>query len=176
MAASSRNLGPLAIIIMGVSGCGKSTLADELSGVTGVSYLEGDAFHTPEAIAKMAAGSPLTDDDRWPWLDRLGQAIAADVGAHNFAIATCSALKRAYRDRLRQTIAVSVKFVQIEGDQDVLAHRLSERCGHYMPTSLLTSQLETLEPPDPDEHALILNATLPPPVLRDDVLKWIELA
>ncbi|NIJ46951.1 gluconokinase, GntK/IdnK-type [Rhizomicrobium electricum] len=173
MADSSRGIAPLAIIIMGVSGSGKSTLAREISAAMGLDFLEGDAFHMPESIAKMAAGSPLTDDDRWPWLDRLGHAVNANVETHGVALATCSALKRIYRDRLRQTIAAPVNFVLLEGERDVLARRLSSRTGHYMPASLLSSQLETLELPGPDEHVLTLDAALPPAELRDDVLKWL---
>jgi gluconokinase len=173
VADSSRGIAPLAIIIMGVSGSGKSTLARELSAVMGLDFLEGDAFHMPESIAKMAAGSPLTDDDRWPWLDRLGCAINANLQTHGVAVATCSALKRVYRDRLRQTVAAPIKFVLLEGERDVLARRLSSRTGHYMPASLLSSQLETLELPGPDEQVLTLDATQPPSMLRDDVLKWL---
>jgi gluconokinase len=174
MTDSSRGFGPLAIIIMGVSGSGKSTLARELSVAKGLPFLEGDSFHTPEAVAKMAAGSPLSDEDRWPWLDRLAHAITADVAAHGLTIATCSALKRIYRDRLRRTITAPVKFVLLEGGRDVLARRLSSRIGHYMPASLLSSQLETLELPDGDEHVLTLDATKPPAALRDAVLAWVE--
>lgn len=171
---SSRGVTPVAIIIMGVSGSGKSTLARELSVAMNLPFLEGDAFHTPDAIAKMAAGTPLTDDDRWPWLDRLGRAINADVTAHGVAVATCSALKRAYRDRLREAVSTPVKFVLLEGERDVLARRMSNRPGHYMPPSLLSSQLETLEQPDADEHVLTLDATQTPAMLRDAVLKWVK--
>jgi gluconokinase len=172
MTNTSRGFGPLAVIIMGVSGSGKSTLARELSVATGSPFLEGDTFHTPEAIAKMAAGIPLNDDDRGPWLERLGHAIAADVTTRGFTIATCSALKRIYRDRLRQTIAAPIKFVLLEGEREMLARRLANRVGHYMPASLLSSQFDTLERPSPDEHVLILDAALSPSAACSKVLAW----
>lgn len=171
---TSFGFAPLAIIVMGVSGSGKSTLATALSTSIGATFLEGDAFHTPQAVAKMAAGQPLTDEDRWPWLDRLGHAVTAEVAAHGVAVAACSALKRSYRDCLRKTIAAPVKFVLLQGARDVLAERLSSRTGHYMPASLLSSQLETLELPTPDENVLSLNAHQPPAVLRDAVLAWLQ--
>lgn len=164
-------MSPMAIIIMGVSGSGKSTLGAELAVATGAKFLEGDLFHTPEAIAKMARGEPLSDADRWPWLDRLGKAIADEVAAHGIAIVACSALKRSYRDRLRA--AAPVKFVLLEGERDELARRLTTRTGHYMPASLLSSQLETLELPTPDEQVLTLDAHRTPPELRDDVMAWL---
>lgn len=169
----SKSLAPLAILVMGVSGSGKSTLGAELSVALGCPYLEGDAFHTPEAIAKMRAGEPLSDDDRWPWLDRIGDAVNAEVAGHGVVVAACSALRRAYRNRLRAKVAAPLRFVLLEGEREELSRRLSNRPGHYMPASLLTSQLETLEHPDPDEHGLILDALESPAVLRDQVVAWL---
>ncbi|HVY79347.1 MAG TPA: gluconokinase [Steroidobacteraceae bacterium] len=154
----SRSVGPLALIVMGVSGSGKSTLGAALAGALGCPFLEGDEFHSSEAVGKMRAGIPLTDEDRWPWLDRLGRAIAAAVAERGVAVASCSALKRAYRDRLRAVIAAPVRFILPEASRDELLRRMSSRTGHYMPPTLLDSQLETLERPHADEHAITVDA------------------
>jgi len=156
-----RSVGPLALIVMGVSGSGKSTLAAALAGAIGCPFLEGDDFHSPQAIQRMHAGVPLTDDDRWPWLDRLGRAMAAAIADHGVAVASCSALRKIYRDRLRETIAVPVCFVLLDASRDELLRRLTNRAGHFMPPSLLTSQLDTLERPQADEFAITLDASRP---------------
>jgi carbohydrate kinase (thermoresistant glucokinase family) len=144
------------VIVMGVSGSGKSSLAQRLAQVLGVEFVEGDALHTAASITKMAAGIPLTDEDRAGWLQalaaRLAEAVAKGVGL----VATCSALKRSYRDVLR-TGAPALRLVYLHGDRALLAARMSARTGHYMPTSLLDSQLETLEPPQADEAAIQLD-------------------
>src|ERR1043165_2693670 len=106
-----RSLRPLALIAMGVSGSGKSTLGKALADAVGCPFLEGDDFHSPESVQKMRAGTPLTDADRWPWLERLGRAIGTAVAEHGITVASCSSLKRIYRDRLRETIAIPVCFV-----------------------------------------------------------------
>lgn len=168
-----RGLAPLAIIIMGVSGSGKSTLGKELASALSLPFLEGDEFHTPEAIAKMRAAVPLTDDDRWPWLDSLGRAIGAAVADAGVAVAACSALKRTYRDRLRKTIGAPVCFVLLDGERDELWRRLSNRTGHFMPDRLLSSQLDTLERPQADESAMTLDAGRPPGALREQVITWL---
>jgi gluconokinase len=165
---------PQAFIVMGVSGSGKSTLGAELANTLGCSFLDGDSFHTAQAIAKMRSGEPLTDDDRWPWLDSLAAAIDAEVITRGATVAACSALRRAYRDRLRQTIKASVCFVLLDGERQELLRRLSNRPGHYMPPSLLSSQLETLERPTPDESVLTLDASLTTTALRDRVLAQLD--
>jgi len=165
-----RGVAPLAIIVMGVAGSGKSTLGGQLAAAIGCPFLEGDAFHAPEAIEKMRAGEPLTDDDRWPWLDRVGRGVADAVAGSGLAVAACSALKRSYRDRLRRTIGIPVLFVLLEAGQEELKRRLSSRPGHYMPAGLLPSQLDTLEPPGSDEQVLTLDGEQPPAALRDAVL------
>jgi gluconokinase len=161
---------PQAFIIMGVSGSGKSTLGAELANTLGCAFLDGDSFHTAQAIAKMRSGEPLTDEDRWPWLDSLSAAIDAEIVTRGVTVAACSALRRAYRDHLRKTIKASVCFVLLDGERQELLRRLSNRPGHYMPPSLLSSQLETLERPTPDESVLTLDASLATAVLRDRVL------
>lgn len=161
---------PRAFIIMGVSGSGKSTLGAELARALSCSFLDGDSFHTAQAIAKMRSGEALTDEDRWPWLDSLAHAVDAEIVARGATVAACSALRRSYRDRLRQTIKAPVCFVLLDGERQELLRRISNRPGHYMPPSLLTSQLETLERPTPDEAVLILDASQATEALRDQVL------
>jgi gluconokinase len=168
-----RSIGPLALIVMGVSGSGKSTLAAALAHSMGCPFLEGDEFHSQEAIARMHAGVPLTDADRWPWLDRLGRAIGTTVASHGTAVASCSALRRTYRDCLRNVITAPVGFVLVDADREELLRRLTARTGHYMPPSLLTSQLDTLERPQPDERALTLDATRPIAALCEQTIAWL---
>jgi gluconokinase len=170
-----RELAPLAIIIMGVTGSGKTTLGMELVRDLGCPYLEGDDFHASEAIAKMRASEPLSDGDRWPWLDRIGRAARDEIAAHGLVVAACSALKRRYRDRLRETIGWPVRFVLLDAGREELCRRLAERKGHFMPASLIPSQLETLERPAADEHVLTLDAQQPPTVLRDRTLGWLTV-
>lgn len=137
------------IVLMGVAGCGKSSVGAAVSALTGLSYVDGDDLHPAANVAKMAAGQPLTDEDRWPWLD----ACAATLATGNIILG-CSALKRAYRDRLRG--AGGVRFVHLSGPRDLIAARMAQRSGHYMPLSLLDSQFAALEPPASDEDALTI--------------------
>ncbi|QDC40042.1 MULTISPECIES: gluconokinase [Sphingobium] len=165
---------PLAVIVMGVSGCGKSTLGALLAEALACPFLEGDSFHSTDAVEKMRGGRALTDEDRWPWLDRLGQAAADAIAAKGAAVLACSALRRSYRDRLRAAIGAPVRFVLLENSRDQLLARLCNRPGHYMPASLLDSQLATLERPQPDEGAMILTTDTPPGALRDLTLDWLR--
>jgi gluconokinase len=164
---------PGAVIVMGVSGCGKSTLGALVALALHCPFLEGDSYHSAAAVEKMRGGEALTDADRWPWLDRLGAAIADTVAVQGVAVAACSALKRVYRDRLRAAIGVPVHFILLDNDRDALLTRVGNRPGHYMPASLLDSQLATLEPPLPEEGAMILTTDMPPEALRDRVLDWL---
>jgi gluconokinase len=133
------------VVVMGVSGSGKSTVGGALAQSMGWPYFDADDFHPEANVAKMRTGTPLTDDDRWPWLDRLtGEMAAIDAHSGN-AVLGCSALKQAYRDRLAR--AGDVRMVYLKGDRATIEPRLSARSGHYMPASLLTSQLATLEEP-----------------------------
>jgi gluconokinase len=159
---------------MGVSGSGKSTLGAVLARALDCPFLDGDDFHHAAAIAKMSAGQPLTDDDRWPWLDRLGRAMGQALSSGGTAVAACSALRRGYRDRLRAAIAAPTRFVLLDASPDELQRRLDQRVGHYMPASLLHSQLATLERPGADEAALLLAAVASPQQLRDATLAWLE--
>jgi carbohydrate kinase (thermoresistant glucokinase family) len=142
---------PPVLVLMGVTGSGKSTVAGLLAGRLGWALAEGDDLHPAANLAKMAAGHPLTDDDRWPWLALVREWIDARVAAGEPGIVTCSALKRAYRDVLRDPHVV---FVHLAGSREVLAGRLAARHGHFMPAALLDSQLADLEAPGPDEQAL----------------------
>lgn len=143
---------------MGVSGCGKSTVGRRLADELRVPFIEGDDLHPPRNVALMAAGTPLTDDDRRDWLQALAAALTAAV-KHGLVI-SCSALKRSYRDRLRAG-APGLRFVYLHGSPELLAARLRARADHYMPPSLLPSQLEALEPPSADEDPIALDITAP---------------
>lgn len=151
-------MGSLRIVVMGVSGCGKSTLGALLGETLSVPFIEGDRLHPSANVAKMAAGVPLTDEDRAGWLDAVAAELAAaDRGG---AVVSCSALKRDYRDRLRRA-APDLRWVHLHGPREVLAQRLAGRRGHYMPPSLLDSQLQTLQPPGDDEGAIRLDIHVP---------------
>ena len=162
-----------AIIIMGVSGSGKSTLASLLAEKLACPFLEGDAFHSEASVAKMRRGEALTDADRWPWLDRLGTAIGVAVAGEGLAVAACSALKRVYRDRLRAAAVAPALFVLLEVERGELVRRLHNRAHHYMPASLLDSQLAIFEAPGTDEMALTLDSTQPPHLLAERVAAWL---
>lgn len=141
-----------AIVVMGVAGSGKTTIGEALAKRLGAAFIEGDGLHPAANVAKMAAGTPLADEDRWPWLDAVAAAIARDRAAGP-AVAACSALKRSYRDRLRAG-AGPLLFVFPDGSREMLAARLQSRRGHFFPASLLDDQLATLEPPQADEDFL----------------------
>lgn len=164
---------PFAIVTMGVSGCGKTTLTADLAAYLQCPAFEGDDFHSAENVAKMRAGQPLTDDDRWPWLDRLGAAIGAGAVEGGIAVAACSALKRNYRERLERAAGVPLLFVLLNGERDEIAAHLATRQSHYMPLSLLDSQLATLERPGADERALTLHCYAPIEALRREVLSGV---
>lgn len=146
------------VVVMGVSGCGKTTVGQGLAAALGLPFIEGDDLHPPANVARMAAGIPLTDADREGWLQSIGAALAAEPRG---AVASCSALKRAYRDRLRAAVP-GLRLVHLHGAPALLAERLALRRGHYMPPSLLQSQLDTLELPGADEHAIVLDIGLTP--------------
>lgn len=147
------------VVVMGVSGCGKSTVGRALAAALQVPYVEGDELHPPQNVALMAAGTPLTDADRLGWLASVGQRLCDEEARLHGVVVSCSALKRKYRDQLRAA-APAVQFVYLHGTQAVLAQRLANRKGHYMPASLLQSQLDTLEPPAADEQALAFDIQL----------------
>lgn len=143
------------IVVMGVSGSGKTTVGAALAERLGVLFLDGDSLHPPGNVAKMARGEPLTDDDRWPWLAEVGAWLADSRG-----VVACSALRRAYRDVLRSHCPDLV-VLHLDGAEELFEQRLVKRSGHFMPVSLLGSQLATLEPLEPDERGVTRSAALP---------------
>ena len=144
------------VVVMGVTGCGKSTVGAALAGRLGWRFLDADDFHPPANVAKMAAGTPLTDEDRWPWLDRLASELRTIEASGGSAVLACSALREAYRARI--AVAGDVRFVHLAGDEATIASRLARRRHRYMPASLLSSQFATLERP---ANAVEIDVRLP---------------
>lgn len=138
---------PIAIIVMGVSGCGKSSVGADLAARLGLSFIEGDVLHPKANVDKMAAGTPLTDEDRWPWLTIIGETMAGALAKGEGIVVSCSALKKIYRDHLRKAAGGRLAFVYLEGSHALLSARMGARTGHFMPPALLESQLATLEVP-----------------------------
>jgi gluconokinase len=172
-AEESETAGPPAVlVVMGVSGSGKSTVARLLAERLGWDLQEGDDLHPPANVAKMSAGIPLTDDDRWPWLRLVAQWIDAHRSDGTHGVITCSALKRSYRDRLARP---DVEFVHLTVDPDVVANRMEHRAGHFMPASLLDSQLATLEPLQPDERGIVVSAAGAPEAEVDSIIARLGL-
>ncbi|MEY2618972.1 MAG: Thermoresistant gluconokinase [Pseudomonadota bacterium] len=154
---------PLRIVVMGVSGCGKTTLAHALAARLSLDMVDGDDLHLPESIRKMSSGIALDDADRWPWLDRIGEYLAASPDdAPRGRVVACSALKRAYRDRIRE-LARCVVFVFLHGEPATIRQRMAGRVGHYMRPGLLESQLQTLQMPGPQETD-VLHLSIDQPV------------
>ncbi|MGW4155665.1 gluconokinase [Micromonospora chersina] len=149
------------VVVMGVSGAGKTTVARGISEVTGLRFAEADEFHTEAHVAQMRAGVPLTDADRWPWLRALAGWMADRHAEGVSTVLTCSALKRAYRDVLRQGPA-KVEFLHLDGAAQLIRDRLDRRVGHYMPASLFDSQRAILEHLGPDESGVVLEVAAPP--------------
>jgi len=148
-------LHPRALIVMGVSGSGKSTIATALADELGWRFADGDQFHPPENVAKMRAGQPLDDADRWPWLQAIADEIDRVIAAGGQIVIACSALKRAYRDLLVHG-RDDVRLIYLDGSEALIAARLHQRRDHFMPPGLLKSQFATLQPPAPEEHAIVV--------------------
>lgn len=163
-----------AIIIMGASGSGKTTLGRRLARQIGASLVEGDEYHLPTCVTKMRSGVPLDDDDRWPWLDRLADVINDRSVRERTIVCTCSALKRRYRDRLRLAVRQPICFVCLHANKALLETRLAERLGHYMPPSLLRSQLDILELPKDETDSITLSAAESPDDLVLSVLDSLK--
>ncbi|MQY06532.1 gluconokinase [Actinomadura macrotermitis] len=166
---ASAQAAPL-LVVMGVSGSGKTTFGAELARRLGVPFADADDFHTPAGIAKMSAGVPLDDEDRLPWLRAIGAWLAGH--ARDGGVAGCSALKRSYRDLLRE-YAPDVAFVHLHGAPEIVRRRVAERPGHFMPASLVDSQFQTLEPLEPGERGLVLDLDAP---LDDLVAAYLAAA
>lgn len=148
---------PMALVVMGVSGCGKSSVGQRLADRLGWRFLEGDLLHPQANVARMHAGIPLDDEARGPWLDAIGHWVDTCLGDGGSAVVACSALKRRYRDRLRQG-RPAMCFAWLKVGREELERRLQQRSGHFMPATLLDSQLATLEPPAHDEPAFTIDA------------------
>ena len=164
------------LVVMGVSGCGKSTVGALLAERLGMPFLDGDDFHPAANKEKMAAGVPLTDDDRAPWLARIGQLLAGDDdgGTTVPPVVACSALKRSYRDLLRSS-APEVVFIHLSGSAATIAARMDARAHEFMPSTLLESQLATLEGLGPDEAHALVDISLEPGVLVETVVRALEV-
>ena len=150
------NAAPSVLVVMGVSGSGKSTVAALLAGRLGWEYEDGDDFHPPENVAKMHGGTPLTDADRWPWLQSIAGWIDATRTAGRHGVVACSALRRSYRDVLIGD-RPDVRLVYLQGDKQLIAARQAARLNHYMPATLVDSQFAALEEPMPDEHPIVVS-------------------
>ncbi len=160
------------IIVMGVSGSGKSTVGEKLASALNLPFLEGDSLHPKANVDKMASGIPLQDEDRWPWLDKIGERLAT---AENGIIASCSSLKKSYRDRLRNASRGPLLFVFLDGSFDVLYEHMGHRTGHFMPVAMLESQLATLE--SPVGEPLVFRADVADPIEKIVAasLNWVQV-
>lgn|SRR5690625_2865122 len=165
---------PRHVVVMGVSGSGKTTLAKLLSEELGWPLAEADDFHSSANIEKMRSGTPLTDEDRWPWLRNIRDWMTEQHAAGRNTLVACSALRRVYRDVLREAEG-HVSFVLLEGDFETLEARLLARKGHFMGATLLNSQLDTLEKFDDDEEGFVLDAERPPEELLAATIEALEL-
>ncbi len=161
------------IVVMGVSGCGKTVLASLLAGRLGYRFCEADDFHPAANVEKMSNGIPLTDDDRWPWLEALADWTAREAASGHSTVMACSALTRAYRDRLRTGGGEDLVFIHLDGDPSTIIERMNAR-EHFMPTSLLRSQLDTLEPLEDDEVGVRIDLGQSPESELLEALSWLE--
>lgn len=171
--SATQNQHPV-LVIMGVSGSGKSTVAGILAGALKWDLQEGDDLHPEANVAKMASGHPLTDEDRWPWLETIADWIRAHATAGEPGIVTCSALKRSYRDVLGQGSEGHVVFVHLAGTRSRISDRLNARMNHFMPSGLLDTQLSTLEPIEADESAIVVDVGLPPAEIAAQIIAKLE--
>lgn len=167
--STSPRPGRPAIVVMGVSAAGKTSVGRALAERLGLDFRDADDLHSAENVAKMAAGTPLTDADRWPWLEDVGRALAVSTASGEGVVMACSALRRAYRDVLRRACPSTV-FLHLTASRDVLEARIAARSDHFMPSRLLDSQLATLELLGDDERGIIVDVTPPIDRIVDTVL------
>ncbi|MFL0503934.1 gluconokinase [Kocuria rhizophila] len=160
---------PPLVVVMGVSGSGKTTIGTLVAHELGVEFIDGDSLHPLENVQKMAAGTPLDDDDRWPWLEIVGRTLHEHGERREGLVVACSALKRVYRERIRSQ-APSALFLHLDGTLEVLTRRIEGRSGHFMPAALLESQIETLEPLAQEEGGYVLNIDQPVADMVDDAV------
>ena len=161
------------LVVMGVSGSGKTTVAAMLAGRLNVHFLEGDDLHPPANVAKMRGGTPLTDEDRWPWLGKIARAIDQWRSVGEGGVVTCSALKRAYR-KIIVGDRREVVLVYLEGSRELIQHRLAARHEHFMPAALLDSQFKVLEEPGPDEHPIVVDVALTPAEIVATIVRKLK--
>jgi carbohydrate kinase (thermoresistant glucokinase family) len=164
------------IVVMGVAGSGKTTIASGLAETLGVPFVEGDSLHPPANVRKMASGFPLTDEDRWPWLEAIGDRMEVERVTGHGVVVSCSALRHAYRDCLRKQVHGTVQFILLDGSRELIGDRMHQRKGHFMPPALLDSQFATLEKPTPDEHAVVLDISHPIPALLAEAVHSVTPA
>ncbi len=162
------------LVLMGVSGSGKSTVAGILAGALKWDLQEGDDLHPQSNVEKMSSGEPLTDEDRWPWLETIAEWIREHTENEEPGIITCSALKRRYRDVLAEGSGSNVVFVHLAGTKERLSGRLNARMDHFMPSSLLDTQLSTLEPIEPDENAIVVDVGPKPAKVAENIIDELE--
>lgn len=155
---------------MGVASCGKTTIGEALAAYFNVSFTEGDRLHSAANVAKMSSGIPLTDQDRWPWLAQVGASLRGTAGH----VVSCSALKKTYRKAIAEAAHRPVKFVHLHGTREVLWQRISARKGHFMPPSLLDSQLAALETPSPGENAITIDVNQPPETILKIAVAFLQ--
>jgi gluconokinase len=159
------------VIVMGVSGSGKSSVGSAIANALALPFIEGDVLHPQSNVQKMAAGIPLTDEDRWPWLDTIGAQLAK---AEQGIVLSCSALKKIYRDRLRQAADGHLAFIFLDGSRQVLRDHMGKRTGHFMPVSMLDSQLSTLEPPTGEPLVLRQDVAEPVAQIVQTSVNWLN--
>lgn len=160
------------LVVMGVSGCGKTTVADLVAAEIGGGFLEGDAFHPPANKAKMGAGIPLTDEDRWPWFDRLAEEVREVLASGRPAVLACSALKRRYREHLFDGFS-DHRLVYLRGSYELIKARMDARQHEYMTSTLLQSQFDALEEPEPGPGTLILSIERTPEEMVQEIVAWL---
>jgi gluconokinase len=170
---SSSRSSPTHVVVMGVAGVGKTTVATRLADHLGWVLAEADDFHPPGNVDKMAGGVPLDDDDRWPWLRAVRDWMSRQAAAGHDTVVSCSALRRAYRDVLREADG-RVRFAHLSGDRRLVSDRMARRRGHFMPPDLVASQYRTLEPLEPDEDGLTVAADAPPGEIVRQVASWLD--
>lgn len=158
---------PPSVVVMGVSGSGKTTIGIGLAKRLGWPFVDGDSLHPPANVAKMAAGVPLNDDDRWPWLAAIARWFDERRAAGEPGVVACSALRRSYRDVLRENRS-GLRIVYLKGTRDVLAGRIAHRQGHFFPAKLLDDQLRALEEPGPDERPIVVSIDEPPEAIVEE--------
>jgi beta-N-acetylhexosaminidase len=169
------DIAPPLILVLGVSSSGKTTIGALIADELEVPFVDADSLHPAANLIKMAAGRPLDDEDRWPWLARVGKELARADRSKTGLVMACSALKRSYRDAIRAT-APTLLFVHLSGDREVLAQRAKSRSGHFMPTALLDSQLATLEELQPDEQGFVVDIAHPVAEVVADAVARVRMS